>query len=94
MGLANGLLRWQAHARTDLEAFVLQDALDGGVFATWRQLGLEDDTERAVSYNLALCVRQVFVLARLAVLDLLADDFCANVRQWQRRRGRGTYRPF
>ena len=94
MGLVNGLLRWQAHTRTDLEAFVLQDALDGGIFTARRQLGLEDDAERAVAHDLALCVREVLVLARLAVLDLLADDFCARVRQWQRSGGRSTYRPF
>lgn len=83
-----------AHAQTDLEAFVLQNALDGSILSTGGELGLENDTEGAVSYDLALCVRQVFVLARLAVLDLLADDFCARVRQWRRREERGTYRPF
>jgi hypothetical protein len=82
------------HAQTHLEALVLQHALDGRIFATGRQFGLEDDAERAVADDLALCVGQVLVLARLAVLDLLADDFCGVLAL---RRGAGcghTYRPF
>ena len=58
-----------------LEALVLQYSLDGGIFSTRGQFGLEDDTKGAVAYNLALRVRKVLVLARLAVLDLFADNF-------------------
>lgn len=60
---------------THLEALVLQHPLDGCVLAAGRQLRLEDDAERAVADNLALCVRQVLVVARLAVLHFLANDF-------------------
>jgi hypothetical protein len=62
-----------------LEALVLQDTLDGRIFTTRRQLRLEDDTERAVADNLALRVREVFVVAGQAVLDLFADNFCGIV---------------
>jgi hypothetical protein len=62
-----------------LEAFVLQDTLDGRIFTTRRQLRLEDDTERAVADNLALRVCEVFVVAGQAVLDLFTDNFCGIV---------------
>ena len=68
-----------SHAQTNLEALVLQHPLDGGVLSTRRELGLEDDTERAVAHNLALRVRQILVFSRLAVLDLFADNFCGIV---------------
>ena len=85
-----------SHAQqTDLEALVLKHALDGGVFSTRRQLGLEDDAERAVAHDLALGVCQIFVLAGFAVLDLFADDFYWAIST---AGGRGaqdaTYRPF
>ena len=69
----------RSHAQTDLEALVLEHALDGGVLSTRRQLGLENDAEGAVAHNLALRVCQVLVLARLAILHLFADNFCAAV---------------
>lgn len=62
--------------KTYLEALVLQHALDGGVFARRRQLGLEDNTKGAIADNLALGVLHLLGLAGQAVLDLLADDFC------------------
>jgi len=68
-----------------LEALVLENALDGSVFAAGRQLRLEDDAERTVSHNLALCVREVLVVAGHAVLHLLADDFC-RASAWQPER--------
>lgn len=67
------------HELTHLEALVLEHPLDGRIFAAGRQFSLEDNTERAVADDFALCVRQVFVLARLTVLHLLADDLCGNV---------------
>jgi hypothetical protein len=70
----------RSHAPTHLEALVLQDAFDGGIFSAGGQLGLEDYTERAVAHNLALCVCQVLVLAGLTILNLFADDFCVGVR--------------
>jgi hypothetical protein len=62
-------------AGAHLEALVLQHALNGRIFAAGRQLGLEDDAKGAVADNLALRVGEVLVFARLAVLDLFADDF-------------------
>ena len=35
----------EAKAHAHLESLVLQDALDGSIFARRRQLGLEDDAE-------------------------------------------------
>lgn len=76
---------WAAH----LEALVLEDALDGGVLAAGRELGLENDSERTIANNLALRVGQVLVLAGQAVLDLLPDDLWGdvsvdadNIRSW------------
>lgn len=56
---------YTSRAQAHLEAFVLEHALDGGVLAAGRQLGLENDAEGAIAYDLALCVRQV-LMSRLA----------------------------
>jgi hypothetical protein len=74
VGVGVVLYVW-AWAWAHLEALVLQHALNGRIFAAGRQLGLEDDTKGAVADNLALRVGEVLVFARLAVLDLFADDF-------------------
>jgi hypothetical protein len=68
----------RAQTGADLESLVLQHALDGGIFAAGRELSLEDDAKGAISNNLALGVRNVSCLARGAVLDLFADDFCSR----------------
>lgn len=76
---------------THLEALVLQHTLDGGIFTTGRQLGLEDYTEGAVADNFALRVCEVFVVARQAVLDLFADYFWRGVSIGAiRQRGTGS----
>ena len=61
---------------TCLKALVLQHALDGSILSGRRQLGLEDDSERAVADDLALGVLHFLGLSGQAVLDLLTDDFC------------------
>jgi hypothetical protein len=61
---------------THLEALVLEHPLDGRIFTTRRQLGLENNTEGAIAHDLALRVREVFVVAGQAILDLFADNFC------------------
>lgn len=58
----------------DLEALILQDPLDGSVFTARRQLGLEDDSERAVADDLALGVLHFLCFSGQAILDLLAYD--------------------
>jgi hypothetical protein len=63
-------------AQTHLEALVLQHPLDGRIFTTRRQLGLEDYTEGSVAHDLALRVCEIFVVAGQAVLDLFANNFC------------------
>lgn len=60
----------------DLETLVLQNALDGGIFTAGRQLGLEDDTERAIADDLALRVLHLFCLSGQAILDLFANYLC------------------
>jgi hypothetical protein len=62
-----------------LEAFVLQDSLDGRIFAARRELRLENHAEGAVSDNLALCVSEISSLSSASVLDFFADDFCRGV---------------
>lgn len=59
-----------------LESFILQDALDGRIFARRRKLGLEDDTEGSVAHDLALCILHVPSLSSDAILDLFANDLC------------------
>lgn len=59
-----------------LEALVLKNTLDGGVFSAWRQFGLEDDAKGAIADNLALRILHLFRLASETVLDLFANDFC------------------
>jgi hypothetical protein len=66
----------EAIGGTHLKALILQHALDGGVLSGRRQLGLEDNTERAVSDDLALSVLHLFGLSGQAVLDLLTDYLC------------------
>jgi len=66
----------EAIGGTHLKALVLEHALDSSILSGRRQLGLEDDTERAVADNLALSVLHLLRLSGKAVLDLLADNFC------------------
>lgn len=65
-------------AQAYLEALVLEDPLDGRILAAGRQLGLEDDSKRAVADDLALGVGKIPVLSRHAIVDLFADDFCCR----------------
>jgi hypothetical protein len=67
----SGYVTWTTH----LEALVLQHTLDGSILSAGRQLGLENDAEGAIADDFALRVGEVLVVARHAVLHLLADDF-------------------
>lgn len=64
-----------------LEALVLENALDGGILSAGRELGLEDDTERAIAHDLALGVLHLFRLTGQSILDLFANDFCRNCQR-------------
>ena len=57
-----------------LKALVLEDALDGGILARADQLGLEDDAEGAIAHDLALCIREVPLLAGRTVVHSFLDD--------------------
>jgi hypothetical protein len=59
-----------------LEPLVLEDSLDGSILSRWRQLGLENNAEGAISDNLALRVLQVPSFSSHSILDLLADHLC------------------
>ncbi len=61
---------------TYFESLVLQNSLDGGIFAARRQLGLEDNTKRAIPDYLALGVLHVFGFARQSILHSLANNLC------------------
>lgn len=65
--------------RTHLETLVLKHSLDRRVFTAWRQLGVEDDSERPIANDLALCVGKLSGLTSKAILDLFADYFCRDV---------------
>jgi hypothetical protein len=58
---------------TVLESLVLKDSLDGSILSRWGQLGLENNTEGAISDNLALRVLQIPSFSSHSILDLLAD---------------------
>jgi hypothetical protein len=59
---------------TVLEPLVLKNPLNGSILSRWRQLGLKDDTERAISYDLTLRILQVPSLASNSILNLLTDN--------------------
>jgi hypothetical protein len=63
---------------TYLEAFILEDTFDGGIFSIWRDLGLEDYTKGTVANDLALGVLHLLCLAGQAILDLFTDDLCKH----------------
>lgn len=64
-----------------LEAFVLKNAFDGSIFASGRQLGLEDNAKGAIAHDLALGVLHITSLASNTILDLLTDHLCRPVSQ-------------
>lgn len=57
-----------------LEALVLKNTLDSCILSVRSQLGLENDTKRAIPYDLALGVLHFSGLASHAVLYFLTDD--------------------
>lgn len=57
-----------------LEPLVLEHSLDGSILTTGCELGLEDDTERAIADDLALCILHFLRLPSQSVLDLFAYD--------------------
>jgi hypothetical protein len=61
-----------------LEALILEDSLDGSIFAAGSHLGLEHDTEGAIADNLTLCVGDLFGFTGQSILDLLLDDLCED----------------
>jgi hypothetical protein len=71
----------------DLEALVLENTLDGGIFAAGRQLGLENDTEGTVADNLALGVLHLFRLSGQTILDLFANYLCTALARAKSRDG-------
>lgn len=48
--------REKLHSTTYLESLVLENSLDGSVFIGWRELCLEDNTERSISHDFTLCI--------------------------------------
>lgn len=73
--------------RMYLEPLVLKDTLDGGVFARGRKLGLKDDAEGSIAYDLALRVLQIPRLSSDAILHLLANDLCKDVIRYEATHG-------
>jgi hypothetical protein len=63
---------------TNLEALVLENPLDGGIFATGGHLCLEHNTEGAISDYLALSVLHLLGLPRESILDFFSYDFCCR----------------
>lgn len=76
-----------------LEALILKDSLNCCVFSVRGELCLEDNTERAISYNLALCVLHFFGFTSDAILHFLTYDFFDGRQLWhgdKRNGGRFT----
>ncbi len=71
----------QTSTAPHLEALVLEHAFNGRVLAIGGELGLEDDTERAVADDLALRVLHLAGLAGEAILDLFANDLFLHQRR-------------
>jgi len=61
---------------TYLETLILQNPFDGRIFTAGHHLGLENDTERPISNDLALCVGDLLHFSGQPILDLFADDLC------------------
>jgi len=61
---------------TYLETLVLQNPFDGCILTAGHHLGLENDTERSISNDFALCVRDLLHFSGQPILDLFADDLC------------------
>ena len=68
-------------AKTDLEPFILQHLLDRNILVSGlvEEPRLEDDTEGAVAYDLAVGIGEIFLVARLAVRGDDLDDFMGVV---------------
>lgn len=77
---------WRSGA-VDLEALVLEHTLDGSIFTTGRELGLEDDTKGTVADDFALGVLHLFCLSGQAILDLFANYLCTASARAKRRNG-------
>lgn len=59
---------------TNLESLVLQDSLDGSIFAIGSQLCLEHHAEGAVAHDFALRVLHFSGLARNSILYFFPDN--------------------
>jgi hypothetical protein len=67
-----------------LEALVLEDLLDRNILeltGSTEELGLEDDTEGAVTDHLAVRVRELLRFARLAIRSDDLDDLVGVVKR-------------
>ena len=62
-----------------LEAFVLQNSLDGCIFSIRGKLRLKDDTEGAISHDLALCILHLSCFTCKTILNSFAHNFCTFV---------------
>ena len=71
--------------RADLEAFVLQDLLDGDVadgVGVLKELRLKDDTKRAIADDFAVGVDEITSVSGLAVGGDDLDDLAWIVDGW------------
>lgn len=81
------VLVWQSASRSSLEgmgchrhleSFILQHALDGGIFAVGSKLGMKDHAKGPVPDDLALGVLHLSGLPRHTILNLFPNDFCTD----------------
>lgn len=59
-----------------LEPLVLEHSFDGGIFARWGKLRLENNAEGPVANDLALSILHLARLSSQSILDLFANDLC------------------
>lgn len=69
------------HIISHLETFILQHPFDSCVFPIWCKLCLENNSKRAVSYNLALCILHLPSLTCDAILYFLSDNLYCRYQQ-------------
>ena len=71
----SALVGYKTRSSPYLEAFILENALDGRIFTVGGEFCLKDYAKRSISNDLALSILHLFGLTGQPILNFLADDF-------------------
>jgi len=69
-GVCQGMEGWRDEETTDLEALILEDLLDSNILFVLghvEEAGSKYDAKGAIAYDFAVCVRDLLLVAGLAV---------------------------